>query len=83
MTHTSSMPKRSSKPPSDPNEAAFRAVARLTGTDPDVDARSQAARLLGSLGGRIGGPARAKALSAKRRKAIAKKAAQARWHKKG
>lgn len=77
------MPKRSSKPSTDPNVAAYVAVSRLTGADPDADARSEAARLLGSLGGRIGGPARAKVLSAKRRKAIAKKAAQARWHKKG
>jgi hypothetical protein len=32
-----------------------------------------------SEAGKKGGPARAKKLSAKRRKAIAKKAAQARW----
>jgi hypothetical protein len=78
------MPKRSRKPSSDPNVAAFDAVRRLTGADSDeAELRSEAARLLGSLGGRIGGPARAKALSAKRRKAIAKKAAQARWRKEG
>lgn len=78
------MPKRSSKPSSDPNVAAHEAVARLTGQDADTaELRSEAARLLGTLGGRIGGPARAKALSAKRRKAIAQKAAQARWHKEG
>lgn len=80
------MRKRSSKPPADPNEAAFQAVSRLTGGESEADLermRSEAARLLGSLGGRIGGPARAKALSAKRRTAIAKKAAQARWHKGG
>jgi hypothetical protein len=34
-------------------------------------------------GGRAGGPARAHALSPARRKAIAKKAAAARWGKKG
>ncbi len=81
------MRKRSSKSAADPNQAAFEAVARLTGSDAEEAdlslARREAARLLGSLGGRIGGPARAKALSAKRRKAIAKKAAQARWHKEG
>ncbi len=79
------MPKRSrNTPPADPNEAAFLAVQRLTGGDlSPEDARREAARLLGSLGGRIGGPARAKALSAKRRKAIAKKAAMTRWHKEG
>ena len=37
------------------------------------------AAALGRLGGLKGGPARAKALSAKRRRAIAKLAAQARW----
>ena len=36
---------------------------------------------LGRLGGRRGGPARAAALSQKRRKAIARKAALARWKK--
>jgi hypothetical protein len=34
---------------------------------------------LGRLGGKKGGPARAKKLSAKKRKQIAQKAAQARW----
>lgn len=36
---------------------------------------------LGRLGGKIGGKARAKSLSAKRRKAIAKKGAKSRWKK--
>jgi hypothetical protein len=77
------MPKRSSKPPDDPNVAAFDAVARATGCSgapPDADElRRQAAAILGSLGGKKGGPARAKALSKARRSAIAKKAAKARW----
>ena len=34
---------------------------------------------LGKLGGKKGGPARAKKLTSEQRKAIAKKAAQARW----
>ena len=79
------VPKRSSKPVNDPNESAFDAVARLTG-EADMtpqEARRAAAAILGSLGGRKGGPARAKALSAKERSSIAKKAAQARWNKKG
>jgi hypothetical protein len=42
---------------------------------------SEVAALLGRRGGIKGGKARAKALSAKRRKEIAKKAAQARWAK--
>lgn len=36
---------------------------------------------LGRLGGKKGGPARAAKLSKKRLTAIARKAAQARWHK--
>lgn len=79
------MPKRSSKPHPDENKAAFDAVARLTGqgesADPDT-ARRAAAALLGSLGGKKGGPARARALSKRRRAEIARKAAAARWGKK-
>ena len=72
------MPKRSSKPPDDENVAASEAVARLTRSEAD-ELRSQAAAILGSLGGQKGGPARAKALSKARRSAIAKQAANARW----
>ena len=39
------------------------------------------AAALGQLGGRKGGPARAKKLSAARRREIARKAARARWKK--
>ena len=87
------MPKRSSKKPDpDENRSAADAVRRLTGQDEpedvqddtqpdnrDVAARQEAARLLGSLGGKKGGPARAKKLSAKRRSEIATAAAKARW----
>ncbi len=73
------MPKRSSKPPDDENLAALDAVARLTGTSKADELRSQAAAILGSMGGKKGGPARAKALSKGRRSAIAKAAAKARW----
>ena len=45
------------------------------------DGKNPAAVSLGRLGGLKGGNARAKALTAKRRKAIAKKAGQARWAK--
>jgi len=75
------MPKRSSKPPADENAAAFDAVARLTGQLP-ANGKNPAAVALGRLGGAKGGPARAKALSRKRRSAIAQKAAKARWKKK-
>lgn len=77
------MPKRSSKPPDDENTAAHDAITRLTGgargpMDRE-ELRRQAAAILGSMGGKKGGPARAKALSKARRAAIAKKAAKARW----
>jgi hypothetical protein len=45
----------------------------------DKPQKNQAAVELGRLGGLKGGKARAESLSAKRRKEIAKKAAQARW----
>lgn len=71
--------------PSDPNQLAAHIVERATGTPPPAptaeEARSAAARMLGSLGGKKGGPARAKALSAKRRREIARDAVRARWAK--
>jgi len=88
------MPKRSSKRPDpDENRSGFDAVGRLTGQDEsqaetqpdnrDVAARREAARLLGSLGGKKGGPARARKLSKERRVEIARKAAKARWRPSG
>ncbi|MBI4468863.1 MAG: hypothetical protein HY650_06015 [Acidobacteria bacterium] len=57
-------------------------------TSPDMlpmpktpEGKNAAAVALGRLGGQKGGPARAKSLSAKKRSAIAKKAAKARWGK--
>jgi len=73
------MPKRSSKPPTDENVAAFEALARLTGQRE----KNPAAVALGRLGGKAGGPARARKLSAKRRAEIARAAAKARWAKGG
>jgi len=46
----------------------------------EPDARNQAAVALSKLGASKGGKARATKLSAERRKAIAKRAANARWH---
>lgn len=43
--------------------------------------KNPAAVLLGRMGGKVGGPARASALSSERRSEIAKKAAAARWAK--
>ena len=77
------MPKRSSKP--DVNEIAFQGVQslieRLDPKPPEKATREKnpAAVALGRLGGLKGGNARAAKLSATKRKAIAKKAAQARW----
>lgn len=76
------MPKRSSKPRPDENEAAFEAVRALTGGDEPDEAppeKNPHAQALGSLGGKKGGPARAKKLSKKRRVEIARKAARKRW----
>jgi len=87
------MPKRSSKP--DENEMAFNGLNELLRRDEardkgepidqpaedDKPAKNPAAVALGRLGGLKGGKARAQKLSAKKRSAIARKAAQARWKK--
>lgn len=82
--HTSSMatkPKR----PRDANQLAKFITDLATGeiempkTD---DGKDPAAVALGRKGGLKGGKARADALSAKRRKEIAKKAAKSRWQQK-
>jgi hypothetical protein len=85
------MPTRSSKPRREGTEHDFTRTAlrvveqaigeRLDGSPlPDKDAgKNPAAVALGKLGGAKGGKARAAALSPAKRKAIAKKAAKARW----
>lgn len=78
------MPKRSSKPSSDPNVAAYNAVRRLTdgpeALDPtEDDLRREVARLLGRRGGLKGGKVRAERLTPARRSEIARRAAAARW----
>ncbi len=60
------------------NEAAFRVVQQSTS---EPSHKNPAAVALGRLGGLKGGKARAQALPASKRKAIAKKAAKARWSK--
>ncbi|HWO31609.1 MAG TPA: hypothetical protein VNO32_22675 [Candidatus Acidoferrum sp.] len=47
--------------------------------EPPKDERNPHAVALGSMGGKKGGKARAKKLSARRRKAIARKAGKSRW----
>jgi hypothetical protein len=59
----------------DLNKTAFRIVAQLTAENKG-DKRVSQAR---TVAGRVGGPARAAALSPERRKAIAVKANRARW----
>jgi hypothetical protein len=87
------MPSRSSKPKRTGTPHDFMTVARRTveqaigekldGSpldDPNAG-KNPAAVALGKLGGAKGGKARAEALSPAKRKAIAKKAASARWGK--
>ncbi len=75
------MPKRSSKPkrPTDPSLLARQIVEEAIGEPLTDTGKNPAAVALGRLGGLKGGKARAAKLSAKKRKQIAKKAAQARW----
>ena len=82
------MGKKSGGIPKDVNENAARIVALSTGqslpenvrsADEEKRLRSQAASILGKLGGSKGGKARAAKLSKKRRKEIAKIGALARW----
>ena len=60
------------------NEAVFRVIQQSTS---ETKQKNPAAVALGRLGGLKGGKARAAALPASKRKAIAKKAAKARWSK--
>ena len=75
------------KLPKDPNQLAAEIVKRSTEEQakelrPERSAISQYLAEIGRKGGLKGGQARAKRLSAKRRKEIARKAAKARWSKK-
>jgi len=74
------MHKRSRKEPEDEVQAAHRILEAVTGeTKPLPKEKNPAAVALGRLGGLKGGKARARKLSARRRKEIAKKAAATRW----
>lgn len=72
------------KLPADLNKRAKSIVDIATEETPEIpqDEIKAAAAALGRKGGLKGGKARAKALTAKQRKEIAKKAAAARWRKK-
>lgn len=89
------MADRSRKQPNRPrdfNQRAASTVARATGeesddpvpettevTKPTSEERHNAAVALGRLGGKKGGPARAKKMTAEQRSDSARKAAVARW----
>ncbi len=79
------MDERSRKPkrPKDTNRLAYDVVKAATGHEdvPQTPAKNPHAVALGRLGGLKGGKARAEKLSPKKRSAIAKKAAKARWGK--
>lgn len=78
------MPK-TPKRPRDTNQLAHLIAAIATGEADDVktdDGKNPAAVALGRKGGLKGGVARAQSMSPEKRKAIAEKAAAARWAKK-
>ena len=82
ITYNILMPKRSSKQSEDINVLA-KSIVEETIKEPSEQPpkKNPAAVALGRLGGLKGGKARAKKLSAKKRKEIARKAARARWVK--
>jgi hypothetical protein len=75
------MAERSSKRPRDLNRLATSIVRDATSDEPqpDTSGKNPAAVQLGKLGGKKGGPARAKKLTPEQRREIAKKAAAKRW----
>src|SRR5260370_19716425 len=80
--HTTVMPKRSRTGKPDVNQMASNLIDAISGDLPAEQpgsGKNPAAVALGRLGGLKGGAARAAKLSKKRLRAIAKKAASARW----
>lgn len=78
------MPERTRKRPRDINLLAASIVEAATEgefTAEDFEGKNPAAVMLGRLGGRKGGKARAAKLSPERRREIARYAALARWKK--
>lgn len=65
----------------DENQIAASIISQITESALKPAEKNPAAVALGRLGGLKGGHARAKKLSARRRKAIARKAAKLRWGK--
>lgn len=80
------MPKRTAKtrPSSDPAVAAFQVVARLTGRSAELPApklvkKNPHAVAMGRLGGKKGGPARARSLTVEQLAEIGRIGAAKRW----
>ncbi|MCA1612592.1 MAG: histone H1 [Acidobacteria bacterium] len=80
------MTARTTKRPKDPNQLAKLIVDMSTGEIPKEEPpqkreKNPAAVALGKLGASKGGKARAEKLTDEKRKEIARKAAEARWHR--
>lgn len=77
------MPKRSSKPPRDPIQAAHSILAQVTGEEPRrlPPGKNAAAVELGRRGGLKGGKKRMESLTEQERSELGKLAAQKRWQK--
>jgi hypothetical protein len=82
------MRRSSKKLPKDPNKLAYEIVRLSTEEEKPKDSQEAAQKaisaylsLIGKKGGLKGGPARARKLSSKKRKEIARKAALSRWEK--
>jgi len=79
--HDCAMPERSRNRKLDLNTLAHRIVGEATGEVPKPEReKDPAAVALGRKGGLVGGKARAAKLSSAERSAIARAAANARWH---
>jgi len=75
------MLERSSKKERTPEDINILAARIVEGATTNSDDKNLAAVVLGRLGGRKGGKARAKKLTPEQRSDIARRAAQARWQK--
>jgi hypothetical protein len=65
----------------DINVRAFRVVQAATEERAENDTAGSARRAAARKGGLIGGPSRARSISAQRRREIAREASKARWQK--
>jgi len=74
------MPKRTSKEET-PRDINILAARIVEGATTNLDDKNLAAVVLGRLGGKKGGKARAEKLTPEQRSDIARRAAQARWQK--